>query len=333
MPSVPHELLEYEVRRLPGVVAAAVDDTSVTLLVEPTANNDDLEVIVAAMLASADLERVVRVMGGTSSSGVRMGRRVAPALAGGVAGFGLLAMTATAAALHGIIPSAVVPPELPRTEAALSRVTAPPAPSPAPVHRPGRRRIVPGPFPEWAAEQEALALVVPEARPSPEIEDVEAEAARLGAARRKRPLELSNRVSPPATSPSPAPVVAVPPVVTVPPLVTVPEPTPSEPADDQDDDPTSPPSGLPEGDIDAPGFEKELDKGDAAAPAVPTSSRKPTAPAPTGLAADEVEHESRQTPPGLERNGRGHGKGHIPGHSNGKGHVHGHGHGHDARGR
>src|SRR5688572_25468186 len=101
--SVSRELLEYEVRRLPGVVAAAVDGESVVVLVEPSVDAEALSVVVRAMLASAGVDLSVRIFGGMSSPSTQP-RRAAPVIVGAAGGIGVLASIAVAAAMTGGLP-------------------------------------------------------------------------------------------------------------------------------------------------------------------------------------------------------------------------------------
>lgn len=96
------EFLEYELRRLPGVVSVAVDGSAVSLLVNPNVDADALRVLVAAMLATAGVELEVRVLGGIGAAGPAH-HRVAPIAVGATAGFGVLAAAVAVAALTGAL--------------------------------------------------------------------------------------------------------------------------------------------------------------------------------------------------------------------------------------
>jgi hypothetical protein len=150
---VTRDLLEYEVRRLPGVVAAAVDGDAVVVLADATVDADALSVVVRAMLASAGVELPVRIFGGMSSPATRP-RRSAPVMVGAVGGVGVLASFAVAAAMTGGLPI-FGDAEPPAADAAHIGAAAK-------VHDVPRARsgsvVVPGPSPEWAAGQGSWPL-------------------------------------------------------------------------------------------------------------------------------------------------------------------------------
>src|SRR5206468_7205468 len=68
------ERIEFELRSLPGVVAAAVTSETVTLLVQPDADADATAVLASAVLAARGLTAHTRVLGGRSSPSIRPGR-------------------------------------------------------------------------------------------------------------------------------------------------------------------------------------------------------------------------------------------------------------------
>lgn len=219
-------LLEYEIRRLPDVLAAAVDHESVTVLVQPTADADAVQAVLAAMLATASLDRTITVLGGTSFADVRS-RRLKPLVGGSIAGAGLLVSAAAAAALTGGLP--VLPLiDQPAEPAPVAPAVAAPAPAPGPRSWPSRL-IVPGGQPDWAAAQPPIELP-PVAEAPMELAVAVAEAPPPPAPDRlTRPAKakLAHVVPPPlvptavAPEPSVAPVVVVP-EVEVPPLLEVP---------------------------------------------------------------------------------------------------------------
>jgi hypothetical protein len=60
------DVLEVELRSLPGVTSVAVDDAQVSVLGLPDADADALRVLVSAVLATHAVDRTVRVLGGRS---------------------------------------------------------------------------------------------------------------------------------------------------------------------------------------------------------------------------------------------------------------------------
>lgn len=248
-------LLEYEIRRLPDVLAAAVDGTAVTVLVQPTADADAVQAVIGAMLATASLERTVTVLGGTSAADVR-GRRVAPLVTGGVAGAGLLVSAAAAAALTGGLPMLPIL-DQPAEQAPVAPAVAAPAPSPAPSGGPSRF-IVPGGKPDWASSQPPIEL--PPVVEEPVVELAIAEATAPPPEPKRPALAKLAQATPPPLTPTAVvpetpvvpepPVVLAPPVVEGPPLVEVPtavrdarderdgrpDPEPEVEIADQDDD-------------------------------------------------------------------------------------------------
>ena len=239
-------LLEYEIRRLPDVIAAAVDDTAVTVLVQPTADADAVQAVIGAMLATATLERTVTVLGGTSGADVR-GRRFAPLVTGGIAGAGLLVSAAAAAALTGGLP--VLPlVDQPAEPAPVAPAVAAPAPAPAPSGGP-TRLIVPGGKPDWASSQPPIELPPLVEEPVVELAFVEATPP---PPKHSRPaIAKLAHVAPsplaPTAAPPEEPVVVAPPVVEVPPLLELPssvarqrgerpDPEPELEVADQDED-------------------------------------------------------------------------------------------------
>lgn len=144
---MPLDWVEYEIRRLPGVIAAGVDDRAITVLVLPDIDADAVRVMISAMLAAAGAEVSVRVIGGAASPEIR--RRAIPIAAGSVAGFGVLATAAVAVGLTGGIPWVPQAPPPPAQSAS--------APV-APAHREdpwdtGGAVVVPGPLPAWASAE------------------------------------------------------------------------------------------------------------------------------------------------------------------------------------
>ena len=238
-------LLEYEIRRLPDVIAAAVDDTAVTVLVQPTADADAVQAVIGAMLATASLERAVTVLGGTSAADARS-RRFAPLVTGGIAGAGLLVSAAAAAALTGGLPILPIV-DQPAEPAPVAPAVAAPAPAPAPSGGP-TRFIVPGGKPDWASSQPPIEL--PPVIEEPVVELALAEATPPPKPTRPAIAKLALVAPPPlvptAVAPEP-PVVLAAPVVEVPPLLELPssvvrerdegpDPEPELEIADQDDD-------------------------------------------------------------------------------------------------
>jgi len=207
-------LLEYEIRRLPDVIAAAVDDTAVTVLVQPTADADAVQAVIGAMLATASVERTVTVLGGMSTVDVRS-RRFAPLVTGGIAGAGLLVSAAAAAALTGGLP--VLPlVDQPAEPAPVAPAVAAPAPAPAASGGP-TRLIVPGGKPDWASSQPPIEL--PPVVEEPVVELALAEATPPPKPRRPAISKLALVAPPPLVPTSVAPeppVVALPVVLEVP---------------------------------------------------------------------------------------------------------------------
>ena len=204
-------LLEYEIRRLPDVIAAAVDDTAVTVLVQPTADADAVQAVIGAMLATGSLERTVTVLGGMSTVDVRS-RRFAPLVTGGIAGAGLLVSAAAAAALTGGLP--ILPlVDQPAEPTPVAPAVAAPAPAPAPSGGP-TRLIVPGGKPDWASSQPPIEL--PPVLEEPVVELALAEAT--PPPKPTRPAKSKLSFLPPAAL-VPTSVAAESPVVLPPPVV------------------------------------------------------------------------------------------------------------------
>ncbi|MCU1463947.1 MAG: hypothetical protein JWO37_4022 [Acidimicrobiales bacterium] len=97
--------LEYEVRLLPHVVACAITDAQVSVLLDPRGDPDTVAVAVAGILITAGLDRPVRVMGGTPGVAALPHRRfAAPVAVGSGIGVGVLALATAVAALAGAPP-------------------------------------------------------------------------------------------------------------------------------------------------------------------------------------------------------------------------------------
>jgi hypothetical protein len=144
--------LEFEIRRLPGVVAVDVRASAVSVLAEPSCDAVALGATLEALLASRGLQHEIRILGGRIPTAVRPHRLSALAM-GGVAGIGLLGV-ATAAALQGALPT----PDF-QQEQRLAPVAGAPAPSSVPTPTTGPRlRIVAGDQPEWAAAEPTLVI-------------------------------------------------------------------------------------------------------------------------------------------------------------------------------
>jgi len=216
-------LLEYEIRRLPDVLAAAVDDTTVTVLVQPSADADAMQAVIGAMLATAALERTVTVLGGTSAVDGRS-RRLAPLVTGGIAGAGLLVSAAAAAALTGGLPILPII-DQPAEPAPVAPAAAAPAPAVAPSGGP-TRLVFPGRKPDWASSQPPIEL--PPIVEEPVVEPAVTQPAPPPPSKPSRPVVSKLApVAPPALVPTSVapepPVVLAPPVVVVPALPDVPE--------------------------------------------------------------------------------------------------------------
>jgi len=97
--------LEYEVRLLPHVVACAITDAQVSVLLDPRGDPDAVAVAVSGILITAGLDRPVRVMGGTPGVAALPHRRLtAPVAIGTGVGVGMLALATAVAALTGAPP-------------------------------------------------------------------------------------------------------------------------------------------------------------------------------------------------------------------------------------
>jgi hypothetical protein len=145
-------MVEFELRSLPGVVAAAVEEQAVTVLALPDADADALRVVIAAVLATHGMDARVQVLGGMASPSMvaRRGRRV---LVGAVGGVSVFATVAVAAAATGGLPF----PTEHETPVALPAASEAAPATPAPVKSSGIT-VVPGAEPEWAAEEGAWPL-------------------------------------------------------------------------------------------------------------------------------------------------------------------------------
>jgi hypothetical protein len=101
---------EYEIRRLPGVVACSVTPAGVAILVGPKADADAVAATAAAILAATGFDAPIEVLGGVSRAGARAAsRRRSPILAGAAAGVAVLTAAGTVAALTGAIHLDVLP--------------------------------------------------------------------------------------------------------------------------------------------------------------------------------------------------------------------------------
>jgi hypothetical protein len=143
---VKRDVLEFELRSLPGVVGAAVDEGAVTVLLLPDVDAGATRIVVEAVLATHGVEATVQVLGGMSAPPI--GPRRAPRVAAGaISGIGVLASVAAAAAMTG---------NFPLLSDGEPEVTEPARAEAAPVarHRPAPDSgvtVVPGEQPEWAA--------------------------------------------------------------------------------------------------------------------------------------------------------------------------------------
>jgi len=187
--------LEFELRRLSGVVAVAVTDDAITLLVESTCDPVALGVVVEAILATRGIERHVQILGGTTPSTPAPHRRLPAMALGSVAGFGLLGAMAAAAALQGTFPlSGHAPHHLPTVAA------APAASSPSTG---GKLRVVAGKQPPWATTLPDLLVTTTTTVP---VESVHEASVRAVAAAAVAEVE--------------APVATPPVTITTPPVTT-----------------------------------------------------------------------------------------------------------------
>jgi len=182
--------LEYEIRRLPGVVAVDLGAEAVSVLAEPACDAVALGATLEALLAFRGLDHEIRILGGRVPTAVRP-HRVSALTVGGVAGIGLLGV-ATAAALQGALP-------VPDLRFQQDHRLAPVAGAPAEPGRSGRAsgprlRIVAGDQPEWAAAEPTLVIPSTTSVSSPEGETVRTprtvREVLVAAATRVEPLEL-----------------------------------------------------------------------------------------------------------------------------------------------
>jgi hypothetical protein len=152
VPRVSDRRLEFEIRRLSGVVAVDVRASTVSVLAEPSCDAVALGAMLEALLASRGLQQEIRILGGRIPAAVRP-HRLSALTMGGVAGIGLLGV-ATAAALQGALPT----PDF-QQEHRLAPVAGAPAQPSATTPTTGPRlRIVAGDQPEWAAGDATLVI-------------------------------------------------------------------------------------------------------------------------------------------------------------------------------
>jgi hypothetical protein len=152
VPRVSDRRLEFEIRRLSGVVAVDVRASTVSVLAEPSCDAVALGATLEALLASRGLQQEIRILGGRIPTAVRP-HRLSALTMGGVAGIGLLGV-ATAAALQGALPT----PDF-QQEHRLAPVAGAPAQASTTTPTTGPRlRIVAGDQPEWAAGEATLVI-------------------------------------------------------------------------------------------------------------------------------------------------------------------------------
>jgi hypothetical protein len=144
--------LEFEIRRLPGVLAVDVRPGTVSVLVEPACDAVALGATLEALLAYRGLAQEIRIVGGMIPTAVRPHRLSAMAM-GSVAGIGLLGV-ATAAALQGALPT----PDFQQEHRLAPVAGAPARPSVTTTTTGPRLRIVAGEQPEWAAAEPTLVI-------------------------------------------------------------------------------------------------------------------------------------------------------------------------------
>jgi len=186
--------LEFELRRLSGVVAVAVTDDAITLLVESTCDPVALGVVVEAILATRGIERHVQILGGTTPSTPAPHRRLPAMALGSVAGFGLLGAMAAAAALQGTFPlSGHAPHHLPTVAA------APAASSPSTG---GKLRVVAGKQPPWATTLPDLLVTTTTTVPVESVHEASVRAVAAAAvAEVEAPVATPPVTTPPVTTP------------------------------------------------------------------------------------------------------------------------------------
>lgn len=93
------DLLEVELRSLPGVAGIAIDKLDVSVLVLPDTDVEELSVLVSAVLATHGTERTVRVLGAMTRPATRtQPRRLA------VIAASLIVLAVAAAGLTGVVP-------------------------------------------------------------------------------------------------------------------------------------------------------------------------------------------------------------------------------------
>lgn len=177
-------MIEFELRSLPGVVAASVQDSGVALLVLPDVDADALQVVAAAVLATHGVEAAIRVLGGTSSPSVRSqrARRVAVGAIGAISGIGVLASAAGVAAMAGVLPMG---PDAAPQPATPEGATAMPRESTA-RQAAADITVLPGEQPSWAAGEGAWPLPAalppaPVVVPAPVLVPIPAAPARAAA--------------------------------------------------------------------------------------------------------------------------------------------------------
>jgi hypothetical protein len=162
---------EFEIRKLGGVLACAVGDRGVVILLGPSANAAAVSAAARSIAAAAGLRLPVQVMGGATSPTATLVSAAArrPALSAAAAGIAVLALASSVAALTGRLPFTSGPPSQPAIRAAAPAPrrggpSQPPAPFAGVI--PGPPTLSPPPLPAPAATVSlALAVVHPSAGP------------------------------------------------------------------------------------------------------------------------------------------------------------------------
>jgi hypothetical protein len=206
--------LEFEIRRLPGVLAVDLQPEALSVLAEPSCDAVALGATLEALLASRGLPQEIRILGGMIPVSGRLHRL--PALAmGGIGGIALLGV-ATAAALQGALPLPEFQQDhrLPPVAGAPATTTTPAGP---------RLRIVPGDQPAWAAAEPTL--VIP-ANPLATTPTTGVAPRRVAAVLATTGNPVSIEPETPTTTTPTVPDVPKPVVTTPKPVVTTPKPRP-----------------------------------------------------------------------------------------------------------
>jgi hypothetical protein len=154
---------EFEIRKLDGVLACAVGNRGVVILLHPSASAGAIGSAASSIVAAAGLHVPVDVLGGATGPTATLVSAAArrPALAAAAAGAAVLALASSVAALTGRLPFNSGPRSRPAVQAAAPAPRqgrlAPPRPG-TPVVTPGPSTALPEPPPAVAGPPAATTI-------------------------------------------------------------------------------------------------------------------------------------------------------------------------------